>query len=162
MAVDPVVLGPVLAEPSLPSGAPRALDINRTDLGIACRRTLEEGLTVKGYRFEGDKLCKAERFDSLRRELGAAYDGITLPDSAGNPKSPMAKAGQPPHSVFTGNLIDEPGQPTREAVDNVILFIREKLASTFSISPQRRMTRLIAIGNAYRPQARKICKPTLS
>ena len=32
-----------------------------------------------------------------------------------------------PHSVFTGDLIDAPGQPTRRAADEVVAFFRKAL-----------------------------------
>jgi len=39
----------------------------------------------------------------------------------------MARAGKPPHCVFTGDLIDAPGEPTREAVNEVIGFFAARL-----------------------------------
>ena len=39
----------------------------------------------------------------------------------------MKARGKAPHSVFTGDLIDAPGQPTRRAVDDVIAFFRKAL-----------------------------------
>jgi predicted MPP superfamily phosphohydrolase len=33
----------------------------------------------------------------------------------------------PPHSVFTGDLIDAAGEPTREAVDEVIAHLKAAL-----------------------------------
>ena len=41
----------------------------------------------------------------------------------------MKARGKPPHSVFTGDLIDAAGEPTRQAVDEVIAFFRARLAS---------------------------------
>jgi hypothetical protein len=49
-----------------------------------------------------------------------------LPDAAGNPAGMKAR-GKPPHSVFTGDLIDATGQPTRAAADEVIAFFRRAL-----------------------------------
>ena len=135
LAVDPVVLAPVLAQPSLPALSPTALDINSTDLGIIRRRIAQDGLTVPGYRFEGDKVCRAERFDTLRRELGGGFVPVVLPDACANPDSPTAKAKQPPHSVFTGDLVDEPGQPTREAVNEVIRYFQSKLCPGDRLAP---------------------------
>jgi len=84
-------------------------------------RAAAEALTVHGYRFEGDRLCKAERFNTLRGALGRAFIGGKIPDEAANPNGLRAK-GEPPHSVFTADLIDEAGQPTREAVNEIIAF----------------------------------------
>jgi hypothetical protein len=39
----------------------------------------------------------------------------------------MKAQGKPPHSIFTGDLIDAPGQPTRTAVDDVIAYFRRTL-----------------------------------
>lgn len=125
MALDPVVLAPVLAQPGVPALSSSALDIAPGDLEKMRART-RQGLALRGYRFEGDTLCKAQRFATLRSTFGAAFTGTQLPDGAANP-SGMKARGKPPHSVFTGDLIDAPGQPTRAAVDEVIAFFRETL-----------------------------------
>jgi len=81
---------------------------------------------LRGYRFEGDTLCQAPRFATLRSVFGTAFTATELPDSAGNPDGMKAR-GKPPHSVFTGDLIDAPWQPTRAAADEVIAFFRRIL-----------------------------------
>lgn len=129
MAVDPVVMAPVLAQPGLPALPAGALDIAPADLACVKARTRDEGLVVRGYRFRGDRLCKQARFETLRRELGAAFIATALADAAGNPDGLRAR-GRPPHSVFTGDLIDADGQPTRQAVDEVIAFFRARLLQT--------------------------------
>jgi dienelactone hydrolase len=125
MALDPVVLAPVLAQPGLPAPKPAALDIAAADLARVQART-REGLRLRGYRFEGDTICQASRFETLRTAFGDAFVGTELPDSAANPLGMKAR-GKAPHSVFTGDLIDAPGQPTRAAVDEVIAFFRNAL-----------------------------------
>jgi dienelactone hydrolase len=122
MAVAPEVLAPVVAQPGLPSHKPAALDVSASDLHTVRSRIEKEGLLVRGYRFQGDRFCHAARFETLRRELGAGFVGTTLPDTAANPKGR-----QPPHGVFTTELVDAAGQPTRAAVDEVIGFFRERL-----------------------------------
>ena len=125
MALDPAVLAPVLAQPGVPALSAAALDIAPDNLEQVVVRT-RQGLKLRGYRFEGDELCKAPRFATLRSTFGEAFSGSELPDSAGNPAGFIAR-GKPPHSVFTGDLIDAPGEPTRAAVDEVIVFFREVL-----------------------------------
>ena len=125
MALDPVVLAPVLAQPGAPALSPAGLDIAPADLERVRART-REGLQLRGYRFEGDTLCQAQRFATLRSAFGTAFTGIELSDGAGNPAGMKAR-GKLPHSVFTGDLIDAPGQPTRAAVDEVIAFFRQVL-----------------------------------
>jgi dienelactone hydrolase len=125
MALDPIVLAPVLAQPGLPAIWHAAIDISSEDLARVQART-REGLHVRGYRFEGDTICRASRFETLRTALGAAFEATELPDSAANPTGMKAR-GKPPHSVFTGDLIDAPGEPSRDAVDSLVAFLRKTL-----------------------------------
>jgi len=127
MSVDPVVMAPVLGEPSLPALRPAALEVSDADLAsIRARTQSPEQFRVHGYRFKGDTLCRAARFEALRRALGDAFLYREFPDEDGNPSGFRAQ-GKPPHSVFTGDLIDQPGAATRQAVDEVIGFFRERL-----------------------------------
>ncbi len=61
MALDPVVL----AQPGLPATRPGALDISPAGLDRVKART-RDGLKLRGYRFEGDTICRASRFKTLR------------------------------------------------------------------------------------------------
>lgn len=126
MAVDPVIIAPVLSQPSLPALDPGALDIDPEGLARVRARTQAEGLELRAYRFEGDTLSRTERFATLRRELGAAFVGTELPDACGNPAGMRAR-GKPPHSVVTGDLIDAPGERTREIADEIAAFFRTRL-----------------------------------
>jgi hypothetical protein len=83
-------------------------------------------LTVHGYRFKGDRLGKPEGLAALRGALGPAFISKEIPDEAANPNGLKAK-GRPPHSVFTADLIDEAGQPTWEAVNEIIAFFQGAL-----------------------------------
>lgn len=125
MAVDDRMLAPVLSQPSLPfgftPGRRRTIDISPDDLETVKVRCAK-GLQVLGARFEGDRLVPETRFDFLREQLGDAFLGVELPDSAANPAALI-----PPHSVLTEHLIDVPGQPTRDTLDRVIDFFRDKL-----------------------------------
>ena len=125
MATSPAMLAPVLSQPSLPFGASRArrgIDISADDLAIVKQRCAAEGLEVLGLRFKGDPLSPGDRFGFLRDELGDAFVGVELEDEHGNPDAPMR-----PHSVLTEHLVDEPGQPTRDALDRVLDLFRRKL-----------------------------------
>jgi dienelactone hydrolase len=74
MALDPVVLASVLAQPGLPAMKPAALDISSADLARVQARAAN-GFKLRGYRFEGDTLCRAARFETLRNTFGAAFTG---------------------------------------------------------------------------------------
>jgi hypothetical protein len=41
----------------------------------------------------------------------------------------MVRSGKPPHSVFTGDLVGAPGEPTRAAVDEVIAFFKDRIGT---------------------------------
>ena len=86
-------------------------------------RCANEGLHVLGLRFEGDPFVPKERFAFLHERLGDGFVAVELTQADGHPDSPMAKH----HSVLTGDLIDEPGEPTRVALDQVLDFFRSKL-----------------------------------
>jgi hypothetical protein len=73
MAVDPVVLAPILAQPGLPALAHSSVDVIRVDLGIVLQGIEAEQLEVFGYRFEGDRICRAERFETLVGALGPNF-----------------------------------------------------------------------------------------
>jgi dienelactone hydrolase len=129
MLVDPVVVAPVLSQPSLPfplsAGHRRDLNLSPEDLAtVKARCDDDEDLCVLGLRFTGDKLAPPERFARLREELGDSFVGVEIDSSKGNPHGIGAKA----HSVLTDDLVDEPGHPTRDALDQVLdLFGRRLL-----------------------------------
>jgi len=108
MMVDPVVLAPVLSQPSLPLVLPGRRD-NASDLGISPgdlasvkRRVAdEEGLCVLGLRFTSDPLVPAARFERLRQELGNSFVGVEIDSSDGNPDGHAANS----HSVLTEHLV---------------------------------------------------------
>ena len=123
MMLEPSVLAPVLSQPSLPIGKPAGLHIAPDELAAVKARMDAEELTVLAYRFEGDSYCRAARFAAYEAALGDRFKGTVLPDSAANPDSIMAM----PHSVVTLHLIDEEGQPTRAARDEILAFFAMRL-----------------------------------
>ncbi|MFD5428613.1 dienelactone hydrolase family protein [Streptomyces sp. NPDC127084] len=126
MAVDDRLLAPVLSQPSLPVAITRGraggIDISADDLAAVRGRCERDGLQVLGLRFHGDRLVPGDRFAFLRRELGAAFTAVELDDASANPEAVL-----PPHSVLTEHLVDEPGQPTRTALDQVLDLLRTRL-----------------------------------
>lgn len=128
MATDDRLLAPVLSQPSMPFGIGAArrrnIDISPEELEVVKGRCAAEGLKVIGMRFTGDRLVPPERFDFLREQLGDAFVAIELDDDAAKPDAAV-----PPHSVVTEHLVDEPGEPTRDALDTVLELFRERLLS---------------------------------
>jgi dienelactone hydrolase len=127
LMVDPAVMAPVLSQPSLPFGLTAAhraaLHISEPELAVV-RRRAAAGCPVLGLRFTGDPMCPGERFATLRRELGAHFEGIEIDSGPGNPHAIARGA----HSVLTTDLIDVDGHPTRAALERVLAFFREQLA----------------------------------
>jgi dienelactone hydrolase len=126
LMVDPCVMAPVLSQPSLPFPVSRshraALHVSPGDLAVVKQRAAA-GCTVLGLRFTRDPACPGERFETLRRELGAGFEAIEIDSSPGNPHGIPRTA----HSVLTVDLVDREGHPTRAALDRVLSLFRERL-----------------------------------
>ncbi len=131
MMLEQSVLAPVLSQPSLPLDKPDGLDIAPEELAAVRERLDRDDLTVMGYRFAGDQICRAERFAALSAALGDRFIARTLPDSAANPDTPsfFQKHVPYPHSVVTVNLIDQAGQPTVAARDEILAFFARRLTA---------------------------------
>ncbi len=112
MMVDPVMVAPVLSQPSLPFAfgkAARKADLNLTpDDREAVARRAAEGCEVLGLRFIDD-IAVGTRFDSLRELLGDAFIAVELPS-----------ASKRDHSVLTEQRDDA-------SVERVLDFLRERL-----------------------------------
>lgn len=131
MMLEPSMLAPVLSQPSLPLNDPAGIEIAPEEVRAVRERLEREDLTVLAYRFEGDKFCMAQRFAAYREALGDRFIGRVLPDSAANRDVPpfFRNFVTTPHSVVTVHLIDEAGQPTVAARDEILAFFRQRLST---------------------------------
>ena len=129
MMLEPAMLAPVLAQPSLPLDNPSAVESSADELAAVRARLEREDLTVLAYRFEGDRHCRAERFTAYHAALGPRFIGRALPDSAAHSDPPpfFKHIVASPHSVLTAHLIDADGEPTVHARDEVLAFLRKRL-----------------------------------
>jgi dienelactone hydrolase len=125
MAVDDEMMAPVLSQPSLPfpggKARKRALGLSDADLARVAERA---DLCVLAMRFTGDRAVPKERFEHLRQVLGDRVVTIEIDSGAANAHGIPRMA----HSVVTEHLVDEPGHPTREALDQVLAFFKDRLA----------------------------------
>lgn len=129
MMLEPAMLAPVLSQPSLPLGDPAGIEIAPDEFTAVRQRLERDDLTVLAYRFAGDKFCQAQRFAAYEAALGERFIGRVLPDSAANTDVPpfFAEVVAAPHSVVTVHLIDEAGQPTVQARDEILAFFADRL-----------------------------------
>lgn len=131
MLPEPSVMAPVLSQPSLPLGftkaARRGLYLSPDDLGkVQDRLSAEPDLCVLGLRFTHDPFVRPERFAHLKEALGDQFVAVEIDSSKGNPWGHPKAA----HSVLTEHLVDEPGQPTRDALEQVLDLFRSRLLAS--------------------------------
>jgi dienelactone hydrolase len=128
MAVDAEMLAPVLSQPSMPFPVGKArsgsLGVSDTDLARVKDRVANENLCVLGLRFSEDRAVPDARWGRYKQELGDNFIGVEIDSSPGNPNGIKKNA----HSVLTEHLVDQPGHPTKDALDRVFAFLRERLA----------------------------------
>jgi len=127
MAVDDDLLAPVLSQPSMPMplgpARSRALGLSDADLAQVKARVEHDDLCVLGLRFSNDRAVPDARWARYREELGDNFIGVEIDSSPGNPHGIPKTA----HSVLTEHLVDQPGHPTRDALDRVLAFFRDRL-----------------------------------
>ncbi len=131
MMLEPAMLAPVLSQPSLPLDDPAGLEIAPDELVAVRERLEQDDLTAMAYRFSGDRHCRAQRFAAYSEALGARFVARVLPDSAANGETPpfFEHVVASPHSVVTAHLIDEAGQPTIAARDEILSFFASRLGA---------------------------------
>ncbi|MBN8263330.1 MAG: dienelactone hydrolase family protein [Xanthomonadales bacterium] len=129
MMLEPAMLAPVLAQPSLPLDDPARVESDADELFAVRARLERDDLTVLAYRFEGDRHCSTARFAAYQAALGPRFVGRVLPDAAAHPSPPpfFRDVVGGPHSVFTAHLVDAEGEPTLRARDEVLAFLRQRL-----------------------------------
>ena len=127
MMVDKEVLAPVLSQPSLPfavgKARKRAAGISDDDLAKVTARAAADDICVLGFRFTEDRFVPKERFARLEEALGPNFVGVSIDSSKDN----VRKIRRSAHSVLTAEFVDEPGHPTRDALDDVLELFAKRL-----------------------------------
>lgn len=134
MMTEPVVIAPVLSQPSLPlpiSASRRSsLGLSPSELESAQQRLEKEDLSMIGLRFFGDPSVPDERFAAYRQCFGNRFEAIEI-----NPADAAPGLGGKPHSVLTVNLRDDdPAGPTKRAEARVIEFFGQRLKGAKPVS----------------------------
>ena len=121
MMTEPVVVAPVMSQPSLPLADKGGLDCSAAELACARKRFRDENLSLLALRFTSDKLVSDARIARLKAEFGDHVEVVELADADAAPGQPMA-----PHSVLTLHLHRSiPDSGTMQARDKVIAFFRD-------------------------------------
>ena len=130
MTVDPSVIAPVLSQPSLPlpvsKKAKASVHLSPEDLRVVKERVANDDICVIGMRFTNDRAVPAERFATLRQELGDGFIGVEIDSTPGNEWGYPADA----HSVFTEGQDNKAGSPTTHAMDELLNFFTARLAAS--------------------------------
>jgi dienelactone hydrolase len=123
------MLAPVLSQPSLPlpvgPGRSSGLGLSDADLATVKGRVTAENLCVLGLRFSKDMAVPDARWARYKQEFGDNFIGVDIDSSSGNPHGISRSA----HSVLTEHFVDQPGHPTKDALDRVLAFFRDKLSA---------------------------------
>ncbi|MET9271728.1 dienelactone hydrolase family protein [Kribbella sp. NPDC003557] len=129
-AVEDVVTAPVLSQPSTPfavtPGLRRDPGLSERELEAVKERVRTDGLCVLGLRFSRDRMSPAERFVTLRAQLGDAFEVIELDSAPGNPDGYGSSA----HSVLTRDLREDPPNSAYHARTRTVDFLRRHLTAT--------------------------------
>ncbi len=115
MAEDAVLAG-FASQPSMPLGKQKALHISSGEIE-KIKQKLEKIGPMHCGRFEKDKLCKAQKFDLIRRQFNEGKERIILHELPGKG-----------HSILTLDFVDEDGHPTRKALDEVMDYFDKQLS----------------------------------
>jgi len=128
-AVEPAVLAPVASQPTLPmpltAGRRRDLGMSDREREAISARVQNDGLCLLGLRFSEDAAAPRDRFRSLRAAFGDGWLPVALNSRPGNPDG----IGSNEHMVLTSKDVETPGHPTHEAREQVVAFLRERLAA---------------------------------
>ena len=100
-----------------------ALNISGADLAFAKQRVSSEQIELLGFRFAGDKLCQAQRFEQLEHQFGPAFKDLTIPLSDYDKNAIPQGA----HSVLCGHYNDCAGHPTRQRFDRMVEYLQRSL-----------------------------------
>jgi dienelactone hydrolase len=127
-AAEPSVLAPVASQPGVPfpvtAGHRRDIGMSEREADVIGERVRSEGLCLLGLRFSEDAASPRDRFRALRATFGDGWLPVQLNSRPGN----EAGIGPNEHSVLTSKDVETPGHPTHEAREQVVAFLRERLA----------------------------------
>ncbi len=117
LMADDAVLAGVASQPSLPLFSQKSLHMSDDEIANA-RKRLEEHGPMLAFRFSGDKLCTATKFEAINSAFNDGQERIKLNTIPGNK-----------HALLTVHFDNEPGSPTENALDEIFEYFSTKLTS---------------------------------
>ena len=129
------MLAPVLSQPSLPLNNPAGIEISPDEVKAVRARLEREDLTVPGLSLRRRQVLHGSALRGLSPMHSAtvSLDGCYLTRLAQHDLAPFFERHvTTPHSVVTAHLIDEAGQPTIAARDEILEFFRHRLTPSRS------------------------------
>lgn len=117
LMADDAVLAGVASQPSLPLFSQSSLHMSDQEIADI-RKRLEEKGPALAFRFKGDILCKAAKFEALDAAFNDDKERVKLNTIKGNK-----------HAMLTVHFDDEPGSPSYEALNEIFEYFNEKLAA---------------------------------
>lgn len=115
LMADDAVLAGVSSQPSLPFNGSTDLHLSAQDI-TQIRQRLDEHGPMLAYRFEGDVLCQAKKFNRINEVFNDDRERVRLKTLPGKG-----------HAVLTLDFVNEKGHPTRQALDEVLAYFRKAL-----------------------------------
>jgi dienelactone hydrolase len=113
LMMDKELIAPVICQPGA-SYSGSAMGIPEAEWDNAVARSKAENIPVLGMRFEGDALCKAARFDTLRAGFGERFREVVVPGKK--------------HSVLTLHFKDMSAADQARVWNELRSFLKERLS----------------------------------
>ena len=117
LMADDAVLGGVASQPSLPICSHSDLHMCAADI-VEVRDAIDRKGHALAYRFKGDKFCTEEKFTSYKKHFNDDAERIKV--------KPLDGKG---HSVLTLDFCDKKGHPTRDALDHILTYFKDRLTA---------------------------------
>lgn len=117
LMADKNVLASVAAQPSMPLFSQKSLHMSGDDV-VDIKARLDEHGPMLSFRFSGDKICTAEKFDALDKAFNDDGERIRLRTIKGDQ-----------HAILTAHFSDAEGSPTVAALAEIVEYFNVKLAA---------------------------------
>jgi len=117
LMAEEAVLAGYASQPAMPFQTQNALHLSEQEVATI-KTKLDKVGPMHCARFEGDKLCTAQKFDLIKRKFNDdGVERIKLHELPGKG-----------HSILTLDFVDESGHPTTQALNEVMDYFDKQLS----------------------------------